>query len=117
MVLEDVEELRGGARRAADAEQGEGRVPHAQDARELEAGAALHVPLAAEDEHHVQPHVVEAVRPILGHPDPRVLVHELLFEVEHVRVVGGGPHVQVSTVHLGVGSRAAANLQMYGAVV
>lgn len=107
VVPQDVEQLRGGAGGAANAEQRERRVPHGENAAEVVAGATLHVPLAAENDQHVDARVVEAIRPVFGHPHARILVHELLFEVEHVRVVGGGPHLEVSTVHLGVRALAA----------
>lgn len=62
-------------------------------------GSALHVMLAAEYEQHVHADVVESDRPVFGHPFPRVLVYELILEVEYVRIVGRGERVQVVAVH------------------
>lgn len=55
----------------------------------------LHVVLAAKDDRHVDAAVVEHVRPVLHHPDARVLVDELILEVENVRIVGRYFHIHL----------------------
>ena len=109
VVAKHMEQLRGSAGGSTQAEEGQGSVPHGKHPAKLEPRPTLHVVLAAEDEHHVDPHVVETRSPVLGHPHSRVLVHELLFEVEHIGVVGGGPRFKISTVHL---EAVATNLQI-----
>lgn len=49
--------------------------------------SVLHKMLPAEDHRHVDATVVEHVGPVFDHPDACVLVDELIFKVENVRVV------------------------------
>ena len=55
----------------------------------------MHVVLAAKDDRHIDAAVVEHVRPVLHHPDARVLVDELILEVENVRIVGRYFHIHL----------------------
>lgn len=108
MVFEGVQQLGQGAAGADDAEARERRVPHDEHAPELEARPTLHVVLAAENEDHVDADVVKSILPVFDHPHARVLVHELLLEVEHVRVVGHRGHRQVQVRHRGAAGGARA---------
>lgn len=50
-------------------------------------GSALHIELSAKDDQHIGATIVEHPRPVVDHPGPRVLMDELILEVEHVRVI------------------------------
>lgn len=51
-----------------------------------------HKLLSAEDDQHIDAGQIEDPRPVLEHPVARVLVNEVILEVEDERVVWGDFH-------------------------
>lgn len=62
-------------------------------------GSVLHVILSSKYERHVHSHIIESDSPILSHPLPRLLMNELVLELEDVRVIRRDVEVIAPALH------------------